>query len=280
MGNLYFAALGDVWKHLPLAEILRLNPPRHYWETHAGSASYLLTESTIRRHVAMRFLELAPKDDELKDCAYLEALLETPGVYPGSPLLAMGALGGSANYLFCDTDPESTRSLRTVSQSLSARIVEDDGVSMVAREEAARQVSPANVLVVIDPYNAHERLSEDSLTPIELAASLAIRGYRVFYWYRYQVLTRRWWALEEISELAPGVDLWCGGIVLPAPFILPAQSGLWGCGVVLANGSEEERQVCARLGRALQRLYADDILPGNDPDRLTFDVMKLEGSNG
>jgi len=34
--NNHFAELGDVWKHLPLAEILRINPPRQYWETHAG----------------------------------------------------------------------------------------------------------------------------------------------------------------------------------------------------------------------------------------------------
>jgi hypothetical protein len=37
--NNHFAELGDVWKHLPLAEILRINPPRQYCETHAGSAS-------------------------------------------------------------------------------------------------------------------------------------------------------------------------------------------------------------------------------------------------
>ena len=33
--NNHFAELGDVWKHLPLAEILRVDPPRAYWETHA-----------------------------------------------------------------------------------------------------------------------------------------------------------------------------------------------------------------------------------------------------
>jgi len=48
--NNHFAELGDVWKHLPLAEILRVNPPRVYWETHAGSASYVLTESPSRLH--------------------------------------------------------------------------------------------------------------------------------------------------------------------------------------------------------------------------------------
>jgi hypothetical protein len=53
--NNHFAELGDVWKHLPLAEILRINPPRQYWETHARSASYALTESPSRLHGALRF---------------------------------------------------------------------------------------------------------------------------------------------------------------------------------------------------------------------------------
>ena len=56
MTNRHFGELGDVWKYLPLAEVLRLNPPLHYWETHAGSAAYTLTESPTRRHGALRFL--------------------------------------------------------------------------------------------------------------------------------------------------------------------------------------------------------------------------------
>ncbi len=60
MANRHFAAFGDVWKHLPLAEILRLKPPAHYWETHAGSAGYVLTESSTRLHGAIRFLAMAP----------------------------------------------------------------------------------------------------------------------------------------------------------------------------------------------------------------------------
>src|SRR5207253_7231051 len=103
--NNHFAELGDVWKHLPLAEILRLNPPRLYWETHAGSASYRLTESPSRLHGALRFLSLAPRDPDLRGSAYLQALRSSPVVYPGSPALAMQTLGKTATYLFCDVDP-------------------------------------------------------------------------------------------------------------------------------------------------------------------------------
>jgi hypothetical protein len=55
--NNHFAELGDVWKHLPLAEILRINPPRHYWETYAGSPSYapqLASQHELSRQTAYR----------------------------------------------------------------------------------------------------------------------------------------------------------------------------------------------------------------------------------
>ena len=91
--NNHFAEPGDVWKHLPHAEILRNNPPRHYWETHAGSGSYALTESPSRLHGALQFLSRAPRNPDLLECAYLQVLKASPGIYPGSPALALYALG-------------------------------------------------------------------------------------------------------------------------------------------------------------------------------------------
>ena len=274
MANRHFGALGDVWKHLPLAEVLRLNPPLHYWEAHAGSAAYTLTESPTRLHGAFRFLSCAPDDAELAACSYLDALRAVPGMYPGSPSLAMRALGRGASYLFCDTDPESVQSLRKAGAHIGIRVVEEDGVSTVRREAAFAAVSPSDVLVHIDPYEPHERLTPDSMTPVELAASLARRGYRVFYWYGYDSIDGRGWAREEISRLAPGVDLWCGDLTIPSPFVYPERSGIWGCGVLLANMTATEAQMCAQVGRGLERISADDVLASNEPARLEFAVIQ------
>ena len=153
--NHHFGELGDVWKHLPLAEILRVYPPRHYWETHAGSATYPLKESPARLHGALRFLEYAPRDPELTNCAYLEALQEMPGIYPGSPRLAMRALGQEARYIFCDIDPKSAASLRIAVAGLHAHVFEGDGVSVISHEAQLGRVDPAEVLVVIDPFNPY-----------------------------------------------------------------------------------------------------------------------------
>lgn len=272
--NKHFATLGDVWKHLPLAEMLRVNPPRHYWETHAGSASYPLTVSPPRLHGALHFLACAPGDPALQDCAYLQALRAMPDIYPGSPTLATRALGGKAGYIFCDIDPESAESLRTAIAGLNARVIEADGVSTITREVQRARVDPAGVLVLIDPFEPHERWVPGSRTPIELAAWLAGAGYRVFFWYAYDAVERRGWARQEIATLAPGVDLWCGDTLMPASFIYPGRPGAWGCGVVLANATSAEGDICRRLGQALERIGGSDVLDGNEPDRLAFQVVR------
>jgi 23S rRNA (adenine2030-N6)-methyltransferase len=271
--NHHFGELGDVWKHLPLAEILRLNPPRHYWETHAGSAAYPLTRSPARRHGALRFLEHAPNDPSLQNCAYLHALQEMPGLYPGSPQLAMRALGREASYLFCDIDPESAASLQTAVTGYQASIFEADGVSAIYRQAEMARLDPAEVLVHIDPFDPRGRFTPGSKTPLELAAWLAGSGYRVFFWYCYDTADLRGWALDEIAALASGFEMWCGDVLMPASFIYPDRSGAWGCGILLANATGGEAAACEQLGRALERINADDLHRGNDPDRLTFRVI-------
>jgi hypothetical protein len=271
--NHHFGELGDVWKHLPLAEILRLNPPRHFWETHAGSATYPLTKSPARLHGVLRFLKSAPLDPVLESCAYLQTLQELPGTYPGSPLLATRALGQDAGYIFCDVDPESAASLRKTVGGYHACIIEADGVSAVADYAKKTDTDPATVLVHIDPFDPLERFSPGSISSLELAAWLANGGYRVLFWYCYDSAKQRGWGRAEIAGLAPNVDLWCGDTLMPASFIYPGRSGAWGCGIVLANAAGVEVETSKQLGRALERISAADLHRGNAPNRLRFRVI-------
>jgi hypothetical protein len=38
--------------------------------------------------------------------------------------------------------------------------------------------------------------------------------------------------------------------------------------------ANDEADLCGRLGRALERASADDVLAANEPDRLTFRVTE------
>ena len=61
---------------------------------------------------------------------------------------------------------------------------------------------------------------------------------------------------------------------MPASFVFPDRPGAWGCGVVLANATSAEVDVCKQLGHALERMSEGDFLNGNDPARLAFKVMR------
>ena len=56
MANQHYGRIGDVWKHLPLAEILAIHRPTEYWKSHAGSTHYPLTRSWQRDFVIFHSL--------------------------------------------------------------------------------------------------------------------------------------------------------------------------------------------------------------------------------
>lgn len=60
MANRHFAKLADVWKHLPFVEVLSIERPSSYWESHAGNATYEMVDDAERRYGVLRFLQVAP----------------------------------------------------------------------------------------------------------------------------------------------------------------------------------------------------------------------------
>ena len=92
------------------------------------------------------------------------------------------------------------------------------------------------------------------------------------------VSSRRGWAHGEISRLVPGVNLWCGEVLMPACLVYPGRAGAWGCGVVLANMTSSEAHACERLGCALERISETDVVESNYPTQLTFRIIHLNQS--
>jgi len=156
---------------------------------------------------------------------------------------------------------------------VSTCVVDADGVSAIEREAQLARVDARDVLVHVDPFEPFERLSRDSRTPVELAGWLADVGYRLVYWYGYDSVERRVWARDVIAGLAPHAEVWCGDVLIPASLVYPGRPGAWGCGVVLANARETDTRICERLGRGLERISEGDVVEGNDPSRLSFNVI-------
>ena len=78
MANVHYAEIGDVWKHLLLAEVFGIDGPRRYLESHAGSSSYPLIHSAQRSYGVLRFVSEAVRSPLLDGCAYRRLLKPAP----------------------------------------------------------------------------------------------------------------------------------------------------------------------------------------------------------
>lgn len=294
--NRYFANLGDVWKHLVLAELLALEPPRHYWETHAGSASYPLTRSPDRDYGIFRFLERAGEVPALSRSRYAAELTrltaesgdgKAPAKYPGSALLSMRVLGEDADYLLCDLDPESTASLRAAAAALGLekqeRVRDADGMTTVLEEARQFEEDPSDVVVTIDPFEPF--VVEGGASALEVAATLVEGGFRVLYWYGYDSPEQRAYPMGMLREYAreSGESVWCGDLMISAAtgqsereveeLLAGAEGPGAGCGVVLGNFLSSSNERCADLGEALSEAWRDAKLPNGSPGALEFTAL-------
>jgi hypothetical protein len=143
MANRHFAKLADVWKHLSLVEVLSIERPSRYWESHAGSATYEMVDDPERRYGVRTFVEVAsdiPALARSRYRAHLSSMTHSAGklsAYPGSPMLAALELGSESSYLVCDLDPSSAANLRAAAVQLGlasrVQVIDTDGLSALHR---------------------------------------------------------------------------------------------------------------------------------------------------
>jgi hypothetical protein len=103
--------IGDIWKHLPICEILAIEKPRRYIETNPAFPSYILPQKSqldYGIHHLMNCIAEAPVLAESVYCKTLLSLGEKPlKRYLGSPGLSMTFLKDIAyQFIYCDLEPE------------------------------------------------------------------------------------------------------------------------------------------------------------------------------
>jgi 23S rRNA (adenine2030-N6)-methyltransferase len=280
MANIHYARIGDVWKHLPLAEVLAIERPGSYGESHAGSSSYPLTRSPERDYGVFLFLERAGSSSALKGSAYRRLLYlrdrgETPPTYPGSPLIAMELLRGTGGrFLFCDLDGASLATIAEDAHALGVpqgrvRLVHGDGVSALEVELAGlAEEAASGTFLHVDPYRPLES-GHGAETPLGLFAHAAERGVRCMLWYGFDARDERAVVLEALRERIAGGASY-GEVSLRADEIpeVGFDPGVLGCGVVVCNVGHEALAACSRLGEGLAQAYADARLPNGGDGEL------------
>lgn len=283
MANRHFAKIGDVWKHLPLVEILAIDRPDRYWESHAGSAVYPMVHDAERQYGIRRFAEAAPGFAALASSRYLAhvtSVNNAPGDltrYPGSSMLAMLELGASCSYLLCDRDPASVADLQAATTQLGLGPLADvrDRDGMTELHHALASVRPDDTVIAhVDPYDPWAA-DPGGLSAVDLAAELIHEGTGLVYWYGYDRPGQRAWAFDEL--LGRAGTIWCGDVMITSgsgvydhgDFGVGSTPGT-GCGIVCANLSQDAIHASQRLGEELAAAYDGAPLPNGTRGRLDF----------
>ena len=278
MANRHFAEIGDVWKHLPLAEVLALLDVRTYWESHSGSASYPLEPSAARNYGAIRFQARASGSPELARSGYasLLATCSARGRYPGSPLVALAGAPG-AEFLFCDTDSASLESIRAEADALGvppARVRTElaDGLSTLDAALGATGRSSAETrLVFIDPYRPLEP-GPSGRHALDVFRRSADLGTPTMLWYGFGRLEWREVFMREVRAGDARGDLWWAEVT--PEFLHRGIEDTTGChigaGILCANLGERTVAACRGLGCALAGIYTDATLADGTPAALLF----------
>lgn len=221
MANHFSGNLADVWKHLPLVEMVSMVRPALYAETHAGNAVYDNDETAERAIGVVRFRDVAPVSDELSSSRYhrhLARFLDCDGHVLGSAALVMAELGRASNYVLCDVDPASVANFTAWAgpDGLAdvTEVVRGDGMRTLADGllSDAATVDPATALGHIDPFNPTATHPE-SLSALELAGALIGTGVAVVYWCGFDRPEQRAWAYDKLAASSQ-TTLSCGDLMV------------------------------------------------------------------
>jgi 23S rRNA A2030 N6-methylase RlmJ len=287
MANVHYARIGDVWKHLPLAEVLSIERPARYWESHAGSSSYPLTHSPQRDYGAFAFLAQAARSPGLEGSAYWRLLSRHVGgeapTYPGSPLIAMEVLSGArGHFVFCDLDAASLANIAEDARALEmppgrVRLAEGDGVPTLGAElDELADDEAAGTFLLVDPYRPLEP-GPGGETPLGLFARAAERGVGCMLWYGFDARSERAALLDAFLREGVGGGAWYGEVSLRAEDLSEVgfDPGVLGCGIVVRNLGQEALGACGRLGEELASAYAGARLPNGQDGALGFEEGTL-----
>jgi 23S rRNA (adenine2030-N6)-methyltransferase len=290
MANRHYGKIGDVWKHLILAELLQSEAPAEYWESHAGAADYALTHSVARDYGAYYFFRNAQRSERLQRTPYFRILrslacgTDELRNYPGSTLLAMLALKETASQcFFCDLDQSSLSTIRQRAAQLGigARVETEhaDGVKTLGRKISELPAADAaRIFVHLDPY-LPLATDDNGRSSADLFWELAAKGARAMLWYGFG-------SEDELAVLMKGLRaavaahglraadhrIWRGEIVLAAMHDpdFDINPGVMGCGVLCSNLSAKAVAACKELGVELARLYAHAKFPDGSTGALEF----------
>lgn len=247
MGYSHYGKQAEVWKHLPLCDIIAQEHPSVYVETNSAYASYSLHHTPEQQYGIYYFMAKA-KDQPVRNSLYFKLEEEAMQVnqYIGSPGLAMSILKNTGKYIFFDLDKEALLNVEAfgAKHSLSKQIEVHNQDSIVGMIELLPRL-PKTTFIHIDPYTINEP-GNNGLTYLDVFIQATRLGLKCFLWYGYQTLNEKK-ELEELikehcqKEVSPSLSCHELTLKIIEPDTMPCAPGVLGSGLLTSNLSDISR---------------------------------------
>jgi len=259
----HYGRIGDIWKHLPLCNVISIEKPNVYIETNSAYCEYLLTKSDEQKYGVYNFIEKAPDFQLLKESEYYKLIYPyiKNDKYIGSPALALSLLNDSAdNFIFYDTNIEALENIKSFAthNNLTNKIKVYNQDSVTGLYDLLPNL-PESTLIHIDPYYI-DKESTNGKTYMDLFINASEHGFKCFLWYGFNTLDYKTQLNDYIKTKINQSDIssiYCNELIMNIiqKDTMSCNPGILGCGILTSNLSKDSNKIISEYSELLIDLY-------------------------
>ena len=286
MSYKHYGEIGDIWKHLPLCEVITMERPTVYVETNSAYSQYSLDRTPAQEYGIFNVIGKAEAFPSLQESAYYKLIkpFVMEGKYLGSPGLAMTFLNNiTESFVFFDLEKEALENITSFANERNihgqVRVINKDSVSGLLE---MLPTLPPSTFIHIDPYLIDDPNAEGK-TYLDVFIKASVQGLKCFLWYGFETLNDKDYlntlVRERLSE-AQITSAHCCELMMESiqQNSVVCNPGVVGCGVLTSNLSSNANKAISEMADLVVALYRGtsydgfkgdlykDIIGNNDAD--------------
>jgi 23S rRNA (adenine2030-N6)-methyltransferase len=280
----HYGKIGDIWKHLPLCNVIKNEKPNVYIETNSAYCEYSLSQTDEQKYGIYNFVDKAVDFQLLKDSEYYKLI--QPSVnkerYLGSPALAISLIKDSADkFIFFDTNIAALDNVKVFANqnNLTDKISVFNQDSIIGLYDLLPTL-PASTLIHIDPYFI-DKESSNGKTYMDLFIKASEQGLKCFLWYGFNTIDYKKQLNDYIktSLLQSKISsTYCSELIMEVILkdSMICNPGILGCGVLTSNLSKDSYKVISDYSDLLIDLYKGTNYRGFKGDLYQDIIINIE----
>ena len=265
----HFGRIGDVWKHLPLGEILKIEKPRIYVETNSAHPQYEVIDDWRVDYGIKWFLKNAGK---MANTEYfrIESAALKESKYLGSPALAMSILGKICQeYHLFDIEDDALVENKIFAEQLCLidKTITHNTDSRTGLLEIFPKLTDDD-FIHFDPYILFDT-NDEGHCYADLFIQSVEKNIKSLLWYGFGLSQQKTkinkWAEEIISSFGQDkAKLYEIEIADFEKLPLSLNPGVGGCGIIIANLSPLSYNTAEKLFDYTLKIYANvEVIDGH-----------------